>query len=138
MLLLFLVPAFAGSMTFVWEHLTLIPSISAYSLVLITLSAFLILALSSLSKSRWFVAVMYAGLAFFTHAVFGVSAPRSPARILLGFHLRQRQSGRRRVVSNAAPVRHASAHIRRRAICVVVAGSAAVLSRRIRAVEVVT
>ena len=38
----------------------------------ITLSAFLILALSSLSKSRWFVAILYAGLAFFTHAVFGV------------------------------------------------------------------
>ena len=72
MLLLFLVPVFAGSMTFVRENLYLIPAISAYSLVQITLSAFLILALSSLSKSRWFVAVMYAGLAFFTHAVFGV------------------------------------------------------------------
>ena len=35
-------------------------------------STFLILALSSLSNSRWFVAVMYAGFAFFTNALFGV------------------------------------------------------------------
>jgi hypothetical protein len=71
-LLVMLVPAFAGSMAFLRANMTLIPSILAYSVVQITLSAFLILALSSLSKSRWFVAILYAGLAFFTHAVFGV------------------------------------------------------------------
>src|SRR5919106_1096341 len=51
LLLLFLVPAFAGSMTFVRQNLSLIPSISAYSVMHITLAALLILALSSLSKS---------------------------------------------------------------------------------------
>ena len=66
MLLLFLVPIFAGSMTFVAENLYLIPAISAYALIHITVSTFMMLALSSLSNSRWFVAVMYAGLAFFT------------------------------------------------------------------------
>src|SRR5688572_12665565 len=38
MLLLLLVPAFAGSMTFLRENLLLIPSISAYSVIQITLS----------------------------------------------------------------------------------------------------
>jgi len=66
------VPAFAGRMTFLMDNVSLLASISAYSVIQITLSAFLILALSSLSKSRWFVAMLYAGLAFFTHAVFGV------------------------------------------------------------------
>ena len=42
-------------------------------MVQIALAAFPMLALSSLSKSRWFVAVMYAGLAFFTQAVFGAT-----------------------------------------------------------------
>src|SRR5687768_13356424 len=63
LLLLMLVPAFAGSMTFLSANMTLIPSILAYSVVQITLATFLILALSSLSKSRWFVAILYAGLA---------------------------------------------------------------------------
>src|SRR5918999_1006864 len=38
----------------------------------ILMAALLILALSSTSRSRWFVAVMYAGAALFTHALFGV------------------------------------------------------------------
>ena len=63
-LLLLLVPAFVGSMAFLSDNLSLVPSISAYSVIQITLSAFLILALSSLSKSRWFVAMLYAGSRF--------------------------------------------------------------------------
>src|SRR6185436_11917477 len=46
MLLLLLVPAFAGRMTFLLDNISLLASISAYSVIQITLSAFLILALS--------------------------------------------------------------------------------------------
>src|SRR5918999_2990856 len=45
LLLLLLVPAFAGGTTFLRDNLSLVASIIAYSFVLITLSAFLILAM---------------------------------------------------------------------------------------------
>ena len=137
MLLLLLVPAFAGSMTFLLDHLTLIPSISAYSLVQITLSAFLILALSSLSKSRWFVAVMYAGLAFFTHAVFGVlgAAVTGTGFSWVSIFANVNQVGD--VLFRMPPRYDTHPLISAVAIGVIVVVSAAVLSRRIRAIEVV-
>lgn len=138
LLLLFLVPAFAGSMTFVRENLSLIPSISAYSVIHITLSAFLVLALSSLSKSRWFVAITYAGLAFFTHAVFGVigAATVGTAFSWVSIFANVNQVGD--VLFRTAPRYDTHPMISAAAICIIIAASAIVLSRRIRAIEVVT
>src|SRR4029453_941374 len=138
MLLLLLVPAFAGRMTFLWNNFSLVASISAYSVIQITLSAFLILALSSLSKSRWFVAILYAGLAFFTHAVFGVLGAAMPGSafswVSIFANVRQAGGGLFRV-----PPRH-DTHplISAMVIVLIIMASAAVLRRRIRAIEVVT
>ena len=73
MVLLLLQPMFAGNATFIRNNLYLIPAIIMFSLVEITVGAATMLALSSLSKSRWFVAVMYTGLAFFTQAFFAAT-----------------------------------------------------------------
>ena len=73
MLLFLLVPAFAGNMNFVRSNLYLVPAISLFSLLLISVAGLTILALSCLSKSRWFVAVVYAGFVFFTQAVFAAT-----------------------------------------------------------------
>ena len=138
MLLLLLVPAFTGSMTFVRDNLTLIASISAYSVIQITLSAFLILALSSLSKSRWFVAILYAGLAFFTHAVFGVLGAALPGS---GFSWVSIFANVRQVgdVLFRMPPRHDTHPLISAAVIVlIITASAFVLRRRIRAIEVVT
>jgi ABC-2 type transport system permease protein len=138
MLLLLLVPAFAGSMTFLRENLLLIPSISAYSVVQITLSAFLILALSSLSKSRWFVAILYAGLAFFTHAVFGVlgAAVEGSAFSWISISANVRQVGD--ALFRMPPRHDTHPLISATVIALIVVASAFVLRRRIRAIEVVT
>jgi ABC-2 type transport system permease protein len=138
MLLLLLVPAFAGSMTFLREHLSLIPSIAAYSVIHITLSTFLILALSSLSKSRWFVAILYAGLVFFTHAVFGVlgSAVEGSAFSWVSIFANVRQLGD--VLFRLPPRHDTHPLISAAVIALIVAASALVLRRRIRAIEVVT
>ena len=138
MLLFLLVPAFAGSMAFLRENLLLIPSISAYSVVQITLSTFLILALSSLSKSRWFVAVLYAGLAFFTHAVFGVlgAAVDGSALSWVSIFANVRQVGD--VLFRVPPRHDTHPLISATVIALTVAASAFVLRRRIRAIEVVT
>lgn len=137
-LLLLLVPAFAGSMTFIREHLSLIPSIAAYSVVQITLSAFLMLAMSSLSNSRWFVAILYAGLSFFTHAVFGVlgAAVDGSAFSWVSIFANLNQIGD---VLFRMPARYDTHPLVSAAVIVLIIGaSMLVLSRRVRAIEVVT
>ena len=138
LLLVMLVPAFAGSMTFLSANMTLIPSILAYSVVQITLATFLILALSSLSKSRWFVAILYAGLAFFTHAVFGVlgAAVEGSAFSWVSIFANVRQVGD--VLFRLQPRHDTHPIISAMVIALIVAASAFVLRRRIRAIEVVT
>lgn len=138
LLLLLLVPAFAGSMTFLRDNASLVASIVAYSVVQITLSAFLILAMSSLSKSRWFVAILYAGLAFFTHAVFGVlgAAIQGSAFSWVSIFANVRQVGD--VLFRMPPRHDTHPAISALAIVVIVTASALVLRRRIRAIEVVT
>jgi ABC-type transport system involved in multi-copper enzyme maturation permease subunit len=71
-LLLLLQVAFSGSTTFVQQNLFLLPAITLVSLTEALLSAFAVLALSSLSKSRRFVSIMYAGIIFFTSAMHQV------------------------------------------------------------------
>ena len=138
LLLLLLVPAFAGSMTFLRDNLSLVASIIAYSVVQITLSAFLILAMSSLSKSRWFVAILYAGLAFFTHAIFGVlgAAVEGSAFSWVSIFANVRQVGD--VLFRMPPRHDTDPAISALAIALILAASALVLRRRIRAIEVVT
>jgi ABC-2 type transport system permease protein len=137
-LLVMLVPAFAGSMAFLRANMTLIPSILAYSVVQITLASFLILALSSLSKSRWFVAILYAGLAFFTHAVFGVlgAAVEGSSFSWVSIFANVRQVGD--VLFRLQPRHDTNPVISAAVIVLIVTASAFVLRRRIRAIEVVT
>lgn len=138
MLLLFLVPVFAGSMAFVAGNLYLIPAISAYALVHITLSTFMILALSSLSKSRWFVAVMYAGLAFFTHALFGVIGAAMDGTMFSWVSIFSNLTQIGDVLFRTPPRYDTPPLVSAAALVAIVAASAYVLSRRIRAIEVVT
>jgi ABC-2 type transport system permease protein len=70
MMLLLVQVVLAGSTTFIRENLFLLPAITLYSIVQALLAAFGILALSSLTKSRRFVSVMYAGTVFFTGAMY--------------------------------------------------------------------
>jgi ABC-type transport system involved in multi-copper enzyme maturation permease subunit len=138
MLLLFLVPVFAGNMTFVAQHLYLIPAISAYAVIHITLSTFMILALSSLSNSRWFVAVMYAGLAFFTHALFGVIGAAVDGTMFSWVSIFANLTQIGDVLFRSVPRYDTPPAVSAAVLTIAIAGSAYVLSRRIRAVEVVT
>ena len=69
-MLLFVQILFAGSLTFVRDNLFLIPAITLFSLLQVLVASTSMLALSSMSKSSRFVGVMYAGLIFFTSALF--------------------------------------------------------------------
>ena len=136
-LLLLLVPAFAGNMNFLGDNILLIPSISAYSIVQITLSAFLILAMASPARAL-VRGHLYAGLSFFTHAVFGVvgAAIDGSAFSWVSIFANLNQVGD---VLFRLPPRYDTHPLVSTAVIVLIIGvSMLVLSRRIRAIEVVT
>jgi ABC-2 type transport system permease protein len=70
MLLLLLQVLFSGSFAFLRGNLFLLPAITLFALVQVFTASFAVLALSSLSKSSRFVGIMYAGLMFFTAAMY--------------------------------------------------------------------
>jgi ABC-type transport system involved in multi-copper enzyme maturation permease subunit len=138
MVLLILQPMFAGNATFIRHNLFLVPAIAMFSLVEIAVGALTMLALSSLSKSRWFVAVMYAGVAFFTQAVFAATriATQSTAFSWLSLFGNLAQIGD--VIFRLPPRYDTPAVVSGLLLAAIVAASAVVLNRRIRAIEVVT
>lgn len=138
MVLLILQAMFAGNATFIRQNLYLIPAVAAFSLVEIVVSAFTMVALSSLSKSRWFVAVMYAGVAFFTQAVFGATriATQSTSFSWLAVFGNLAQVGD--VIFRLRPRYDTPPVVSALLLLALVGISALVLNRRIRAVEVVT
>jgi ABC-2 type transport system permease protein len=69
-LLLVMQVMFSGSLAFVRNNAFLVPAITLFALLQVFTASFAVLALSSMSRSSRFVAVMYAGLIFFTGAIY--------------------------------------------------------------------
>jgi ABC-type transport system involved in multi-copper enzyme maturation permease subunit len=137
-LLLLMQMMFAGNLTFLKANLFLFPAITAYAAVAVMMAAFTMLALSSLTKSRRFVAVMYAGLVFFTAAMYqalrGITGSRawvfiSPGDVLDIIADRIFRS------AGEPPIEFPVALL---VVAVLLAASVFVLERRVRGVEVVT
>ena len=70
-LLLFLQVVFAGNVTFLLEHLFLVPAMVLFGCLYAAVASFGMLALSSLSTSARYAAVLYAGALLFSDALFG-------------------------------------------------------------------
>jgi hypothetical protein len=70
--LLLLQLLFSGSLDFLRSNLFVIPAVTLSSLTRVVVASFTMLALSSLSKSGRYVAILYTGAIFFTDAVYGV------------------------------------------------------------------
>jgi ABC-2 type transport system permease protein len=138
MTLLGLQTVFAGSPGFLGDHPWLIPAITLFCVVEVAATALLMLALSSLSKSRRFVAITYAGAMFFGAALYRVLrgitggaawAWISPEEIFDALSIAIFRSSAYPAVPAAAGMI---------ALSVIVAGSLFILDRRVRAVDVVT
>ncbi|MDE3156656.1 MAG: hypothetical protein KGN76_16260 [Acidobacteriota bacterium] len=71
-LLLLVQIVFAGNLTFLRQNLFLFPAITIFSFVEVLMTTVVMLALSSLSRSRLFVGILYTALIFFSQALFGV------------------------------------------------------------------
>lgn len=72
LLLLMLQVMFSGSFDFLRQNAFVIPAITLASIMRVAVVACTMLALSSLSKSSRYAAVLFTGAIFFTQAVFGV------------------------------------------------------------------
>jgi len=72
LLLLLVQVAFAGNFDFVRANLHVIPAVTLAALARVLVASFTMLALSALSKSTRYVAVLYTGAIFFTESIFAV------------------------------------------------------------------
>ena len=136
-LLLIIQIMFAGSLTFVRENIFLLPAITLFSLLQVLVSAMTMLALSSTSKSSRFVGIMYAGLIFFTAALFqalrGITGRSSWAWLSPTDTLEQIAA----YIFRADAPYDLSPIVAVITVSVLIAGSAWILERRVRGVEVV-
>lgn len=128
---------FAGSFAFARANLFLLPAITLFSLLQVLVASSTMLALSSMSKSSRFVGIMYAGLIFFTSALFnairGITGRSSFAWISPTETLEQIGN----VIFRLEPRFQLSPAAAILTLAVLVAGSAWILERRVRGIEVV-
>ncbi|MEZ5283441.1 MAG: hypothetical protein R2712_01270 [Vicinamibacterales bacterium] len=136
--LLIVQTVFAGSFTFVANNAYLLPAITLFSLAQVLLASTTMLALSSLSKSSRFVGVMYAGLMFFTAALFqalrGITGSSAFAWISPGDALEQLGD----TIFRLQPRYDLSPALAALTVVLLIAGSMYILSRRVKGVEIVT
>jgi ABC-2 type transport system permease protein len=136
-LLLFVQVSFAGSFDFLVGNLYLLPAITLLSFVQATAVSAAMLALSSLSNSSRFVGIIYAGLIFFSYALFGVlTAATGDSRlswVAFGNNLAQIGDTIFRVPPRFSTPWSVSLMM----IVALIAVSALILERRVRGVEVI-
>jgi ABC-2 type transport system permease protein len=129
--------AFAGNFTFFRNNAFLFPAITVFAFLEILLASSTMLALSSLSKSSRYVAILYAAVIFFTQAVYGVlyAVTRSTAFSWLSFSTNVSQIGD---IVFRQPQRYDTPWpVALLMIVLLIALSGVILERRVRGVEVV-
>ncbi|MFN7915153.1 MAG: ABC transporter permease subunit [Vicinamibacterales bacterium] len=137
-LLLVIQVLFAGSFTFFVKNLFLLPAITIFSLIQVTAVSLAMLALSSLSRSSRYVGVLYAGLIFFSQALYGVvrgiTGDTRLAWLSVTFDLQQIGDA----VFRTAPRFHMPVWSAFAVVGLLIVVSALVLERRVRGIEVVS
>ncbi len=137
-LLLLVQVMFAGSLTFVKANLFLFPAITVSAFLQALLATFTMLALSSLSKSSRYVGILYAGIIFFTAAIYGamlaITGSTSLSWLSLGANLTQVVD----VIFRLTPRYATPWQVSLLVVLGLMVLSFSVLERRVRGVEVVT
>ncbi len=137
-MLLFLQVAFSGSFSFLRENLYLFPAVTVFACLQVLLAAFTMLALSSLSKSSRYVAILYAGAYWFSHAVYGVIYAITGSTKLSWISLPGNLNQLGDLIFRLQPRYSTPAVVSALAMAAVIGVSIWVLERRIRGVEVVS
>jgi ABC-type transport system involved in multi-copper enzyme maturation permease subunit len=137
MLLLVLQVMITGSAAFLRENLSLVPAITLFCAVQVTIVALVMLALSSLSKSRRFVAIMYTGFVFFTAAMHQVFRAATGSRAWAWMSPEEIFDTLAAAVFRVPGARVLSLAAACAAAAFLVGASIWILERRVRAVEIV-
>lgn len=137
-LLLFLQVMFKGSFEFLRANLFLFPAITVAALLQALLATFTMLALSSLSKSSRYVGILYAGIIFFTAAIYGamlaITGDTSLSWLSVGSNITQVGD----VIFRQTPRYATPWPVSLIVVLGLIAVSISVLERRVRGVEIVT
>jgi ABC-type transport system involved in multi-copper enzyme maturation permease subunit len=138
LLLLVLQVLFAGSFAFLKANLFLFPAITIGAFLQVTVATFTMLALSSLSKSARYVGILYAGVVFFTLAIYqtmyAITGDSSLSWLSLGSSVSQVMD----VVFRLKPRYDTPWLVSFTVLVGVIVLSISILERRVRGVEVVT
>ena len=138
LLLLLMQVIISGSFRFVSEYPAIVPAVLLASAIRVIVPAFAMLALSSLSTSPRYVAVMFAGVMFFSEAIFGVLRAVTGSTRVAWVSV----SGNFNVVTDAifqqTPRYDTPVFVSVLVLVGLVVVSASVLDRQVRGVEVVS
>lgn len=137
-MLLIIQVVFAGNVAFIKANLYLLPAILVDTCVEAFVLCTVMLALSSLSKSARFVGIMYAGMMFFTHALYGVVFVVTRNTTFSWMSLQGSLQHFGDMVFRVQSRYDTPAWATILALLIIVGGAAFVLERRVRGVEVVT
>jgi ABC-2 type transport system permease protein len=139
LLLLLLQVAFTGSFQFLKQNFYLFPAVTVFAFLQVLVASFTMLALSSISKSSRYVAILYAGAVFFSDAVYGIiyAITGSTKLSWVSFPANLRQVGD--VIFRLPPRYHDTPFLVSLIALFVLVGLAAwILERQVRGVEVVS
>ncbi len=138
LLLLILQVLFTGSFTFLRQNFYLFPAVIVFSFLQVLLASMTMLALSSITKSSRYAAILYAGVVFFSDAVYGlvylITGSSRMSWLSLPGNLRQIGD----VIFRLEPRYATHGTISLLAILVVMGAAAWILERQVRGVEVVS
>ena len=136
--LLVLEAMFSASLDFLLGNVFLLPAITLYAVMEVSLASFTMLALSSLSTSARYTAMLYAGALFFTAAVFGILRGATGSSVLAWLSLRANVEQIGDVIFRIPPRFESPWGLSLLVVAVLIGLSVLVLERRVRGVEVVT
>jgi ABC-type transport system involved in multi-copper enzyme maturation permease subunit len=137
-LLLVLQIVFKGSFEFMRSNLFLVPAITVGSLLQALVATFTMLALSSLSKSSRYVGILYAGIIFFTLAIYTVMQAITGSTSLSWMSLTSNVTQVVDVIFRQTPRYATPWQVSLIVVLGLVAVAISVLERRVRGVEIVT
>ena len=137
-LLLFLQVIFKGSFEFLRANLFLFPAVTVAGVLQALVATFTMLALSSLSKSSRYVAILYSGVIFFTLAIYGVMLAITGDSGLSWLSVTSNLTQVRDVIFRQTPRYATPWPVSLIVVLGLIVVSISVLERRVRGVEIVT
>jgi ABC-type transport system involved in multi-copper enzyme maturation permease subunit len=138
LLLILLQIAFSGSFDFIGKNAYLIPAVILGSLVQVIMASTTMLALSSLSKSSRYAALLYTGAIFFTDALFNALRLISGSTRMSWLSITANMAQVTDVIFRKTPKYETPWIVSLMVLLALIAVSISVLERRVRGVEVVS